>query len=226
LAPSFLAYPFVLSFFSSFNSQVPSRSGSSAKIDDRILDRLSEVLDEHSDWLKAVEGILGFCKSSIVDDPVSRVKSLGNWRLRKDAQALLKPLKDTWSSTSLSKPEEMRRLVACVNFADFVRHPDVASSILEDIVPRDLHNIPRSIELGQVLQSQANRGQQKIGLCAQRIVAGIISNAESSNEHWVSLAEDQLGESEQDIMSYLQRGIGNRVTCQFDPHHSPDRSRS
>ena len=34
---------------------------------------------------------------------------------------------------------------------------------------------------------------------------------ESSNEHWVSLAADQLGESEPVIMSYLQRGIGNEL---------------
>ena len=96
----------------------------------------------------------------------------------------------------------MRRLVASVDFADAVRLPDVASSILKDIFPLDWPNAQRSIEIRQLLRGQGNRNLEKIGLCAQSVVAGIISNVQGSNERWVALAADQLGESEDVIQSY------------------------
>jgi hypothetical protein len=131
------------------------------------------------------------------------VTSLGIHTLLVTVKGLLQR---TWSSSSLSNSEKMRRLVACVNFADTVRLPNVASSILEDIYPRDLHNALQPTEMGRFLKSQGNGGGQKIGLCAQSIVAGIISNVESSNERWVALAADHLGESEDVIRGYLERG--------------------
>jgi hypothetical protein len=154
------------------------------------------------------ECIPGFCQSSIIgrQGALNKVTSLGKDTLHTAVKGLLER---TWSSNSLSNPEKMRRLVACVNFADTVRLPNVASSILKDIFPRDLHNALRSTELGQLLKSEGNGGRQKIGLCAQSIVAGIISNVEPSNERWVALAADQLGESEDVIRGYLERGNDN-----------------
>jgi hypothetical protein len=168
--------------------------------------RLFKVLVEDSDWVQFFEGIPGFCKSSIVDDPLHSVTNLGKENLFMAVKALLGR---TWSSNFLSDSEKMRRLVACVSFADVVRLPDVSSSILRDIFPRDLHNALRSVEIGQFLRNKANRGQEKIGLCAQSIVAGIVSKVQGSNERWVSLAADQLGESEDVIQGYLERGNDN-----------------
>ncbi|KAH9972277.1 hypothetical protein BGW80DRAFT_382159 [Lactifluus volemus] len=60
--------------------------------------------------------------------------------------------------------------------------------------------------MGKFLRSQRNSTQQEIGLCAQSIVAGIISNVQESNDGWVALAADQLGKSEDVIRGYLERG--------------------
>jgi hypothetical protein len=62
--------------------------------------------------------------------------------------------------------------------------------------------------MGQFLRRQDNGAQQDIGtqqeiaLCAQSIVAGIISNVQGSDDHWIALAADQLGKSEDDIRRY------------------------
>jgi hypothetical protein len=154
------------------------------------------------------EGIPGFCRSSIINyqDALRNITSLGKDKLHGTVKGLLER---TWSSNSLSNSEKLRRVVACVNFADTARLRDVASLILKDIFPRDLHNALQSIEMGRLLRNQGNGDRQRIGLCAQSIVAGIISNVESSNEHWVALAADQLGESEHAIRRYLERGNDN-----------------
>jgi hypothetical protein len=152
------------------------------------------------------ERIPGFGKSSIVDNPLQKVTNLGKEKLHKAVEGLLER---TWPSDFLSDSEKMRRLVACVNFADTVRLPGIASSIFQDIFPQDWHNALRSVEVGQLLRNQVNRGQQKLALCAQSIVAGIISNVQGSNKRWASLAADQLGESEDVIQGYLERGNDN-----------------
>jgi hypothetical protein len=167
------------------------------------LNRLFHDLIKDSDIVQFFENIPGFCRSSIVDNPRRCVTDLGTEKLHKAVKELLER---TWSSNFLSYSEKMRRLVACVGFADAVRLPDVASSILKDIFPLDWPNAPRSVQIGQLLRSQGNRSLEKIGLCAQSIVAGIISNVQGSNESWVALAADQLGESEDVIRGYLERG--------------------
>ncbi|KAH9952600.1 hypothetical protein BGW80DRAFT_613092 [Lactifluus volemus] len=103
----------------------------------------------------------------------------------------------------------MWRLVACVNFADAVRLSNLALSILKDIIPQDQRNALRSVEMGQFLRSQGDLTGQPIGLCAQSIVAGIISNVQESNDGWVALAADQLSKSEDVIRGYLERGHDN-----------------
>jgi hypothetical protein len=149
------------------------------------------------------ESIPGFCRSSVVDDPIRRVANLGNEKLHNAAEKLLKC---TWSSNFLSASEKTRRLIACVNVADAVRLTNVALSIFKHIFPRDQHEALRSVEMGKSLRSQGSTTQQEIGLCGQIIVAGIISNVQENNSGWVALAADQLGKSEDVIRGYLERG--------------------
>ncbi|KAH9972985.1 hypothetical protein BGW80DRAFT_278137 [Lactifluus volemus] len=105
----------------------------------------------------------------------------------------------------------MRRLVACVNFADAVRLPDVASPILEDVDHWDLHSALQHVDMGQFLKGQGHRGREKVGLCAQSIIVCILSNVQGRDERWVAFAADQLGESKDVIQSYLERGIENML---------------
>jgi hypothetical protein len=45
------------------------------------------------------------------------------------------------------------------------------------------------VEMGQSLRNRGNG----IGLCAQSLVAGVISNVQSGDHRWIALTADQLG---------------------------------
>jgi hypothetical protein len=194
------------------NSQVPDRSKLSAKVDHLILKRLFKKLVEDSDFVQFFQTVPSFCRSSVVLDPISKVTKLGKEKLCTGVKGLLER---TWSSKFFSIPEKTRRLVVCVNFADAIRLSDVALPILQDIFPQDQHDVLQSVEMGKSLRSpvtsveQEVGKEQEIGLCAQTIVAGIISNVQESNDDWVALAADQFGKSKDVIRGYLRHGNDN-----------------
>jgi WW domain len=92
-----------------------------------------------------------------------------------------------------------------VEFADAAHLSDVALSILQVIFPRDQHQLLTLVEMGESL---GNRGNG-IGLCAQSLVAGTISNVQSGDDRWTALTADQLGKSEDVIRGYLEHGREN-----------------
>ena len=171
-----------LSFFASILSLqvVPEKPvwKSTQEIDDCILNRVFGPLTGDSDLVRFLEDIPGFCRSSLVNNPQRRIINLGKEKLN---MAVKKLMERTWSSNSLSDSDRIRRVVACVGFADAVRLSDVASSILEVAFPWDHHQSLQSVDMGRSLRNQGNGTQQKIGLCAQSIVAGIISNVQSGD---------------------------------------------
>ena len=198
---------FYLSLFSFF---IPSslmfkfRLWRSTKdIDDRVLARLFKAVIKDSDLVRFFESIPGFCKSSLVDKPRHMITKLGHEKLHTAVKGLLER---TWSSGSLPKSDKARRLAACVKVADATPLPNAMLSILEDIFPHDAHAALRSVELGQFLKNQGNSKPDEIGLCAQIIIAGIISHVQESDDEWVALAANQLGKSETVIRGYLERG--------------------
>jgi Family of unknown function (DUF6535) len=157
---------------------------STKEIDDRILDRIFEALrPENSDLVR-----------------------FGHKKLKMKLKMAMKDfMKRTWSSNSLSDSDKTRRVVACVELADALRLSDVASSILQVIFPWNQHQLLTLVEIGRSLRNRGNR----IGLCAQSLVAGIISNVQSGDRRWVALAADQLGKSEDVIRGYLECGQEN-----------------
>jgi Family of unknown function (DUF6535) len=179
---------------------------SSTAIDDRVLKRIFETPFEDSDLVRFFESILGFCRSSKVNQPLLMVTNVVKDKLHTNVKNLLE---HTWSSNFLSDTDKRWRLAVCVKVADTVRLPGVALSILKDIYPWDRHQVLGSVEMGQFLRSRGNSTQQEIGLCAQSIVAGIISNVQGSDVRWIALAADQLDKSEGDIRGYLEHGNDN-----------------
>jgi hypothetical protein len=83
-------------------------SKSSAGVDDRVLDALFDSLIEDSDFVEFFERIPGFCKSSIVGNPLQKITNLGKEKLHEAVKELLKR---TWPS-NVSHSEKMRR--ACL----------------------------------------------------------------------------------------------------------------
>jgi hypothetical protein len=144
-------------------------------------------LIEDFDLVQFLEIVPGFCRSLLVDDPVRKITNLRREKLQTAVKELLER---TRSSNFLPDSEKMWRLVVCVNVADAIRLSDVALSILKDIFLGDWHNSLRSVDMGKFLISQGNHGGQKMGLCAQSIVAGIISNVQAKDDRWIALATD------------------------------------
>jgi hypothetical protein len=160
------------------------------------LDRLFKAVVEDSDLVQFFENMLAYCKSKKIHDPLQKITELGSERFQTAVQKLLE---HTWSSNLLSVSEKLRRLVVCVNFADTIRFPSVTSSIFEHIFTQDQHDALSYVEIGHLLRPKG----QKIGSCAQSIVAGIISKVQSDDSGWVALATDQLGPS---LPRYLEHG--------------------
>jgi Family of unknown function (DUF6535) len=175
-----------------------------SKIDGQVLKWIFDTVVEDHELAQFFESILGFCGSSKVKNPLHSLTNLGEGML---PSALTKFLERTWSSNFVSDSDKMQRLVVCVKVADVVRLPDVTLSVLKDIFPWDRHKVLRSVEMGKSLRRRGNRNQQEIGLCAQSIVAGIISNVQGRDDRWTTLAADQLRKSEGDIRRY--HGHGN-----------------
>ncbi|KAI0246416.1 hypothetical protein BJV78DRAFT_1254894 [Lactifluus subvellereus] len=172
-------------------------------LDGQVLAWVSHAALEDSQLVEFFENIPGFCRSSVVDNPLGRLFTMGSDRL---SQAVTILLERTWSSNFVSDSDKMRRLVACVKVADAVRLSDAALSILKDIFPLDQHKVLRSVELGQLLRTQGSTAHQKIGLCAQTIVAGILTNVQGDDDRWIALAADQLTEQEDVIRGYVKHG--------------------
>jgi Family of unknown function (DUF6535)/WW domain len=171
----------------------------------RILPLLSFVLPQEFIWKSTME-----IDDRILDQILKTLKPENSDLVRLGKEKLIMAMKNLmeriWSSNSLSDSEKTRRVVACVEVADALRLSDVASSILEIIFPRDHHQLLQSVELGRSLR---NQGQRKIGLCAQSLIAGIISNVQSGDDRWIALAANQLGKSEDVIRDYLEHGHEN-----------------
>ena len=176
-----------------------------SEIDDQIFKRIFDNLVEYhdSEVARFFEGILGFCNSSIAEGPLLSLTYPDEGKL---SSALIKFLERTWSSNFVSDLDKLRHLVICVKVADVARLSDAASLILEGIFPEDRHEVLRSVEMGRSLRSGGNKTHQEIGLCAQTIVAGIISNVQGSDDHWIALAANQLRKSKDVLRGYLEHG--------------------
>jgi hypothetical protein len=178
----------------------------SKKIDGDIVKCiLDTVVDDHQ-LARFLESIPGFFRSPVVNHDLR--ESAEFWKEKLEEldvpRKVTQFLERTRLSNFLPDLDKMRRLVVCAKVADAVGLPGVSASTLNDIFPWDQYQMLRSVEMGQSLRSRANNDQGTIGLCAQSIVAGIISNVQETDKGWIALAADQLDKSEDDIRAYLE----------------------
>jgi Family of unknown function (DUF6535) len=173
------------------------------EIDHRILNRFFDSPPKGSELVQFQEIVHGLCRSSTVKDPESSVRR----RLHESVKSLLER---TGLSDSLSISEKIQHLVFCVKVADAARFSHVSWSTLKYIFPFGGSKALQTIELGQSLRRRSNStheyngAEQENGLCAQTIIAGIISGVQAYDDHWVELAAAQLGKSKHVIQEYLE----------------------
>jgi hypothetical protein len=172
----------------------------SEELDNGILEWIFDAVVHDHQLTQFLENILGFCRSSVVKNPLLRVTSLGRERL---TIAMMNLLERTWSSNFLPSSDKIQRLVVCVKITDLASLPlpSAVRSILVRIFGWDEYKVLQSIEIGQSLTSRNNYNWN--GLCAQCIVAAIISNVQESDDRWIVLAADHLRTSEDLIRGYL-----------------------
>ena len=177
-------------------------SRSSAEMDNHILSWLVKTLVNDSDQLKLLEYLPGFFRSPLVHSGLLSLTNLDGEIL---SSVLERFLLRTWNLKSSDLPK-WRQIALCVKVADALSLDFVASVIMDDIFPSDKYKLLTSIELGELLRTRDSNTQEEIGLCAQSIVAGIISNvpwdSKGRDERWVALAADQLGKPRDTIRGY------------------------
>jgi Family of unknown function (DUF6535) len=119
---------------------------------------------------------------------------------RKFSSALVAFLKRTLSSNLVSESVKIRRFLMCVKIADETQ----GTALMPLFSETARHSLMRTVEVGRSLRRPNRAGQ--IGLCAQTIVAGIIADEERRDDHWIELAADQLGKSNNNVRKYLVHG--------------------
>src|SRR6266851_2655091 len=79
--------------------------------------------------------------------------------------------------------------------AQVTRGPPAVSRILNDIFDGRWRDVLRSVEIGHHLRRWSNTHRGLIALYVQTIVSCIVANAPKRDEHWPTLAMDQLSVS-------------------------------
>jgi Family of unknown function (DUF6535) len=172
-------------------------------LDDGILKWIFDSIVNDHELAQFFENIPGFCKSSVVEDPLLRVASLGREKLN---IALKKFLERASTSTFLSVSDKTRRLGVCVKVADTARLQHATLSILQELFPWNRLKELQPIEVVQSLGSLDTTMGNEVGLCAQSIIAGMISVNPHDILHgdWLQpFAAEHFGVSEGDIGRYV-----------------------
>jgi Family of unknown function (DUF6535) len=170
----------------------------SSEIDGRVLKRTFNALAEDHELEKFFQTIPGFCSSSVVKDPRRVLHgSLGEWEL---SLGLLRFLERTWLSNLVSESDKQRRFIMCVNVVDAAYLHHATWWIHNAAVGADWYGGLRSVEMGHSLRRRGKRSNP-VGLFAQSIVAQTIADVQRSNDRWVALATDQLGDA---VPRYLE----------------------
>jgi Family of unknown function (DUF6535) len=174
---------------------------SSLEIDGRVLKWIFNTLAEDHELEKFFQKIPSFCSSKVVKDPLRVLhNSVGEWGL---SLALSRFLERTWLSNLVPESDKQWRFVLCVNVVDMACLHHAALWIHNEAFQGNWYGVRRSVEMGHSLRRRGKRGDQGIGLFAQIVVAQIIADVQGSNDRWVALATDQLGDA---LPRYLQHG--------------------
>ncbi|KAI0246129.1 hypothetical protein BJV78DRAFT_195755 [Lactifluus subvellereus] len=162
-----------------------------------------ECLHEDHELERFFAGIPGFCSSEVVGDLPRNLAKLDSERT---VNRFVWLLNHTWSSDLVSKTVRHKRFIICVKAADAAHLSHAVSTILYGTFSGTWDGVLQSVEIGHSLRSTRNGTDRDDGLCAQGVVAGIITSVQERDDRWIALAMDQLGVSEDVLRDYLTHG--------------------
>jgi Family of unknown function (DUF6535) len=172
----------------------------SPKIDGRIINRTINIMNDR-ELIWVLERISGFSSSRDDTQAQNLLAHIHKGRL---LSAMVAFLDRTSSSDLLSDWDRVWRLDLCMKVAGLAKLPCAGLYILDNFHFRCQHPVLQPGEMEVILRMKNCRGDQEIGLFAQCLIAGIISNVQGSDDRWIALAANQLGKSEGVIRGYLE----------------------
>jgi Family of unknown function (DUF6535) len=181
-------------------------SNLSGEIDGHILKWTIDTLNEDHELEQFFEGSLRFVSSNVSRKLVYSLRKLDGPSLNDVVSGFLNR---TWSSSLVSETVKYRRLANCLKFADTGFLSYALTGIISSAFGEHMNGILQSVQMGNFLRGQSV-GYDGPGwflpLCVQGILAGIIAGVSERDEHWVALAMNQLGLSEDVIRQYMAHG--------------------
>ena len=120
----------------------------------------------------------------------------------------------TFSSNSLPKSVKTKRVKICAEALDLSAFP----YILDSVVSEYQYGPVRSAEIARFVRDWQNGEKTAAPMTVQAIVSSVVATAQLRNDHWFTIASDDLGVAESDLRNYtpydLSLAILIHVTCQ------------
>jgi hypothetical protein len=189
----------------------------SSEIDDEILLRVLDALDDDHAIETFFDAIPGFCNSKFTVFPLS---PLFQMRLRETLDGFLDR---TFSSTSISESTRTSRLITCLNATYAASGPSAVSQIFDQLFNRNWDEALQSVEIGHALRHWVHYKNHDLHI--QRIIACIIARAhwQRRDGRWMTLVQDTFGVPDSPLRDDLAHGDSVLLSILIRIAHQADR---
>ena len=161
-----------------------------SEVDTRTFMKTFESLNDDDELERFFDGLPGFQYSRVVRNPLLRLTEVQKSRLSSE---MTESMDRTFSSDLLPESVKNRRAIICAKAIDPAHFPGAFQWIFDKIVAEDQNESLLTPEIGHIVKGWGDRGDQRTDLLVKAMVSGIIARAQRSNDHWFTLAANELG---------------------------------
>ncbi|KAI0248427.1 hypothetical protein BJV78DRAFT_794450 [Lactifluus subvellereus] len=172
----------------------------SPEIDGRALVWMLKSLDGDPKQEQFFAGVLDFCKSVAVADPLGAFKAPNGEKM---SEALLGLMHHTLAS-NLAPDCKQSRIITCMQAMKAGSFP-INWPILQRVIYKDWSGLLSSVEFGLFLTA-ANHSDPNADYHSKCVIAAIIATAKEHDDPWFELVTSQLRPSRPDLGNYLTNG--------------------
>ncbi|KAH9971417.1 hypothetical protein BGW80DRAFT_1460671 [Lactifluus volemus] len=167
----------------------------------QILTWAIHALDEDKDFEQFFEAIPGFYRSKMLEGCVEKVFSELDSTLNTVFSSFLAR---TMPPNMVAATVRNRRVIMCAEAADAAHLRCATLGIISTVIVTADATL-QSVEFRQSMRSSCDKDP---GLCVQGIIASIVATVpeRERDDHWITLAKDQLKVSEEEFQDYLVHG--------------------